>query len=165
MKVRCESPAIRANPDDVFAHLLRLERYDRWLAGCTSSVPGDDIDGHPTRRLEFSLGTFSDAETFRLADVDSTGRTVRLVKARPGPALEATMAVRGGSRTKISVTLEHSWTGRVLGVPIGGPLFRITLGGLLKQSASRLERDLRSHDQEPLGGSAGSPPPDLDGPR
>lgn len=111
MKANCRSRPVDADTAIVFAHLLLVPRYERWLMGCTSSVleGGDEAAEGSRYRLAFGIGSFTDGESLVLREVDRTGHRLRLVKERAGPPLTIQVDTDGtGASCRLVVELEHS---------------------------------------------------------
>lgn len=133
-------------PEFVYSVLTQVSGYARWLAGCSAATleSGEDGTAGSIFLLKFSLGAFSDSERLVLAEADAETGTVVLSSVEGKSPLKAAMTVTTAPQgSRFTLEFGHNWQGRVLGVSVTGPLFRLLLGRLLDQSVPRLVRTAR----------------------
>jgi ribosome-associated toxin RatA of RatAB toxin-antitoxin module len=146
MKSISATKRVRAPGDAVFEHLLLVTEYHRWLVGCTASKleTGEEGQLDSQYRISVGVGSFSDSVSLVLRTIDREQRVVRLVKPQPTNPIALQISVDGATEPcQVTVELQQEWSGKVLGVPVQGRLFRMMLAGLLDQSAPRLAKAVR----------------------
>lgn len=147
--------ALPCRPDDAFAYLLDIEAYPAWLEPCRSVVieSGEAGAEGSAYDLVFGLATLQDHISLRLCDVDHDARSYRLERCTPGTHLELAVGVSSDAGCTLTFVVEHGFSGRLLGLPVGGRLFGSVFTRSFDQSMPHLVRGVGDARPTPGGRS------------